>query len=70
MNQSHESLAIDYEVSTNVMNEAVAKLQKTPGVFGARMTGGGFGGCVVALCESGAKVDGWRVSAARAAHLA
>lgn len=70
MNQSHESLAVDYEVSTSVMNDAVAKLQKTPGVFGARMTGGGFGGCVVALCESGAKVDGWRVSAARAAHLA
>jgi len=70
MNQSHESLAVDYEVSSSVIDEAVAKLQETPGVFGARMTGGGFGGCVVALCENSANIEGWRVSAARAAHLA
>ena len=43
------------------MNAAVENLLSTPGVLGARMTGGGFGGCVVAMCEQGADVDGWKV---------
>jgi galactokinase len=57
----HRSLAEDYAVSTTTMDQAVASLAATPGVYGARMTGGGFGGCVVAWCEPGAAVDGWRV---------
>jgi galactokinase len=36
------------------MDRIVADIAATPGVFGARMTGGGFGGCVVALAEPGA----------------
>ena len=70
MNQSHSSLADNYSTSTPQMNEAVSDLQQTMGVFGARMTGGGFGGCVVALCSQDAQIEGWKVSAAGAAHLA
>lgn len=70
MNQSHKSLADDFATSTREMNNAVDELQKISGVYGARMTGGGFGGCVVALCSPDAKLDGWQVSAAGAAHLA
>ena len=48
---------------------AVERLAATPGVYGARMTGGGFGGCVVALAEPGALRDGWVVRAVEGAHL-
>jgi galactokinase len=51
------------------MDRAVADLADTPGVFGARMTGGGFGGCVVAICEPGALSDGWVVVASDGARL-
>jgi galactokinase len=33
------------------------------------MTGGGFGGCVVAICEPGARIDGWLVAASDGARL-
>lgn len=61
MLDGHRSLAEDFGTSTPGMDDAVAALASLPGVFGARMTGGGFGGCVVALCESGASVPGWVV---------
>lgn len=64
----HQSLATDFEVSTDQMDAAVAELISTEGVFGARMTGGGFGGCLVAMCEPGAVGDGWRVSASAGAR--
>ena len=54
MNQSHASLRDDYEVSTAGLDSLVALLQAQPGVFGARLTGAGFGGACVALCEAGA----------------
>ena len=54
MSDSHTSLRDDFESSTPVVDSLVAKLQDTPGVYGARMTGGGFGGYVVALCEKDA----------------
>ncbi len=60
---SHNSLRDLYETSTPAMNAAVDTLMRTPGVYGARMTGGGFGGCVVALTEPGAVTDGWVVRA-------
>jgi galactokinase len=56
MNASHASQRDDYEVSVPEVDTLVAILQKTPGVFGARLTGGGFGGACVALVEMG-KVD-------------
>ena len=69
MVESHRSLGADYEVSTHVMDEAVDELLSVPGVYGARMTGGGFGGCVVALCDSDADVAGWSVRAVGGASL-
>ena len=68
MTDSHTSLTNDFEVSNSQMDQAVRNMCATPGVFGARMTGGGFGGCIVALCEPDAVVDGWHVQPVGAAH--
>jgi galactokinase len=70
MNEGHTSLARDFATSTSFMDKAVEEIQNISGVFGARMTGGGFGGCVVALCAQDANVPGWTVSAVGAARLA
>ncbi|MGI8792857.1 MAG: galactokinase [Acidimicrobiales bacterium] len=51
MNESHRSLREDYEVSTREMDELTSALRAIPGVHGSRMTGAGFGGCVIALTE-------------------
>jgi galactokinase len=53
MNASHASLRDDYEVSVPALDNLVAMLQKTEGVFGARLTGAGFGGSCVALVTAG-----------------
>ena len=65
---SHESLRDLYLTSTPVMDAAVEQWSQRRGVYGARMTGGGFGGCVVALTEPGALDDGWIVRAVDGAH--
>ena len=70
MAASHVSLRDDFEVSTDVLDALVARLWATPGVIGARLTGAGFGGCVVALTQPGALDEGWLVHAAPGAHLA
>jgi galactokinase len=57
MNESHQSLRDNFEVSTNQMDEAIRSAQQTPGVFGARMTGGGFGGCIVIVADSSANIN-------------
>jgi galactokinase len=49
---SHASLRDDYAVSCPELDALVAIARSVPGVFGARMTGGGFGGCIVALCPA------------------
>jgi galactokinase len=73
MTESHRSLARDYEVSTPALDNLVAALGNRPGVHGARVTGAGFGGCVVALTEPGAidvaalSLRAWRVRPAAAA---
>ncbi|HET6252341.1 MAG TPA: galactokinase [Tepidisphaeraceae bacterium] len=51
MHASHESLRDDYEVSTPELDFLVTEAMKISGVYGARMTGGGFGGCIVALVQ-------------------
>jgi len=51
MNASHASLRDDYEVSVPELDRLVALLQAHPAVFGARLTGAGFGGACVALCR-------------------
>lgn len=58
MVQSHESLRTDYEVSTDELDFLVTESMKIKGVYGARMTGGGFGGCIVALIQPRA-VEGY-----------
>ncbi len=50
MVRSHESLRDDYEVSTGELDEIVS-VALGAGAAGARLTGAGFGGCAVALCD-------------------
>ena len=52
MYQSHQSLRDDYEVSCRELDILVDIAAKCDGVLGARMTGGGFGGCTVNLVDS------------------
>lgn len=51
MYASHASLALDYQVSCPELDKIVELAHVIPGVYGCRMTGGGFGGCAVALIE-------------------
>ena len=53
MNDSHASLRDDFEVSTPALDLLAGSLQRQPGVFGARLTGAGFGGACVALVTEG-----------------
>jgi galactokinase len=53
MTQSHVSLRDDYEVSCREIDALVQAALGVAGVAGARMTGGGFGGCTVNLVRSG-----------------
>ena len=58
MGESHVSLRDDYAVSCFELDTAVEIAQgigRAGGVFGCRMTGGGFGGCAVALIETAAQ---------------
>jgi galactokinase len=67
MSASHASLSEDFDASTPGLDALVQHLQSIPGVYGARMTGAGFGGCVVVLCEPGSvnlarlSTPAWRV---------
>ncbi len=49
MNDSHESLKEDYEVSCLELDTMVDSMRQQTGVIGSRMTGAGFGGCTVSL---------------------
>ncbi|HEU5112813.1 MAG TPA: hypothetical protein VFU96_05805, partial [Acidimicrobiia bacterium] len=69
MTESHVSLRDDYAVSTAALDSAVESLVSTPGVYGARLTGAGFGGCVIALAEPGVVKDGWVVRAVDGAEV-
>jgi galactokinase len=55
MSASHRSLRDDYEVSCAELDFLVDVALSVPGVYGARMTGGGFGGCTVNLMEPAAE---------------
>jgi galactokinase len=52
MRESHRSLRDDYEVSCGELDLMMEIANKAEGVFGGRMTGGGFGGCTVNLVQS------------------
>jgi galactokinase len=53
MNASHVSLRDDFQVSSDKLNAMVTCAIREASCYGARMTGGGFGGCAVALVRSG-----------------
>jgi galactokinase len=55
MRASHVSLRDDFEVSSDALDALVEIADAVPGVVGARLTGAGFGGCVVVLIEPGAE---------------
>jgi galactokinase len=52
MDASHVSMRDDFEISGPALNTMVACAQEEPGCYGARMTGGGFAGCAVALVQA------------------
>lgn len=77
--ESHRSLADDFAVSSPVLDELVDALLTQPGVTGARLTGAGFGGCVLAigtpeldLVEFAAarSLPAWRMRPSAGAHVA
>lgn len=51
---SHESTKTDFEVSCAELDFLVDEICRVDGVYGARLTGAGFGGCVVAVAQAGA----------------
>jgi galactokinase len=76
MRESHKSLREDFEVSCAELDLMVELAGQAPGVYGARMTGGGFGGCTINLVrkdrvgEFKARVgDGYRRSTGRAPEI-
>lgn len=76
MRESHESLRRDFEVSCAELDLMVELAEQAPGVYGARMTGGGFGGCTINLvrrdCVAELKErlgEGYRRSTGRAAEI-
>jgi galactokinase len=52
MNQTHQGLSHDYEVSCRELDFLATTVQDIPQVYGARMMGGGFGGCTINLIEN------------------
>jgi galactokinase len=61
MTDSHASLRDNQQVTTPALDTLVDRLVATPGIYGARLTGGGWGGCVVALADPGVVHEGWTV---------
>ena len=69
MAASHRSLRDDYQVSCEELDVMVELAGRQPGVYGARMTGGGFGGCTINLVDKEHSV-GFRRAVAEAYHSA
>jgi len=65
MNQSHDSLKNDYEVTGSELDTLVYEGRKLPGVIGTRMTGAGFGGCTVSLVKT-EDADDFKIRLAKA----
>ena len=57
MNQSHEDLRDNFEVSSDALNAMVDNARTHKACYGARMTGAGFGGCAMALIKAGEAED-------------
>lgn len=54
MNEAHRSYRDDFEASVHPIEVLVGAAQSLPGVYGSRLTGGGWGGCTVSLVDAGA----------------
>ncbi|WP_229119617.1 galactokinase [Enemella evansiae] len=52
LDASHASMRDDFEITVPTVDLAV-ETARSAGALGARMTGGGFGGCIIALCPTG-----------------
>ena len=65
MKESHRSMRDDFEITCAEVDVLADIASATPGAYGARMTGGGFGGCVVALVEAG-KAEAFMTTVTRA----
>jgi galactokinase len=65
MAQSHISLRDDYEVSCRELDILVELANQQVGIYGARMTGGGFGGCTINLVEA-SRTENFRAQMAAA----
>ncbi len=57
MKEGHRSLRDDYQVSSAELDTLVEAAIEVPGCYGARLTGAGFGGCIVALADESAVQD-------------
>jgi galactokinase len=68
MHESHESLRTDFDVSCGELDLLVQLAADVPGARGARMTGGGFGGCTVNLVAAEAVTEFSTTIAARYQH--
>ena len=53
LDASHASMRDDFEITNHALNIMVSIARRQPGCYGARMTGGGFGGCAMALVDVG-----------------
>ncbi len=76
MNASHVSMRDDFEITCPEIDALVGLAQAVDGVYGSRMTGGGFGGCTVSLVEADAVdrvsqvlIDGYRVATGLEAEI-
>jgi galactokinase len=73
MNESHRSLSVDFSVSLPAIDHMFEQIAATPGVFGARLAGGGFGGCILVLHEPQVDLDAfgdsWPALPCGPAHL-
>lgn len=52
MHASHQSMRDDYEITCDEVDRMVEQIETLPGALGVRMTGGGFGGCVIAVMQA------------------
>jgi galactokinase len=72
MNASHVSMRDDFEITCPEVDMLAGLAQTVKGVYGSRMTGGGFGGCTISLIEASAVdkasqilTDGYRIGMGR-----
>lgn len=64
LDASHASMRDDFEITNEALNVMVSIARRQPGCYGARMTGGGFGGCAMALVDVG-KAENFAATVAR-----